>query len=674
MLPRPVLSCRVFLVLLLLLAGAASSAADRQPPPPGAFFENPAFGGARLSPSARYLAARSSRPGVHDFLVVIDLANNAAKVVAGFRDADVGNFEWVNDGRLVFDVTDSAVADGDRDEAPGLFAVDRDGGRMVQLAERRGKQWVVEGAGLIRHELLPWHTFMLDQPGSQDSDFIYVQSLVYDNKGELRHVDLLRLNTVSGRSQPVTRPGPVRRWLLDHKGEPRVAVTFERDTSSVFYRDPSGDKWRKLASYNAYAEHGEQLEPVGFGPDGSLYVSAYAGKDTSSLYRFDLAKGKLDGEPLLTAAGYDFSGELVSDHERLLGARITTDATSNAWFAPEMQAVQREVDKLLPGTINLITVPPRAEVPWVLVTSYSDATPHFYHLYDTKRRVLNKVGDSYPAIDPRQMGRQEAVRYKARDGLQIPALLTRPAGERRDKLPLVVLVHGGPWVRGSTWGWNPEVQFLASRGYAVLEPEFRGGTGLGTRHFSAGLKQWGLAMQDDLADGARWAIAQGIADSKRICIAGASYGGYATLMGLVKDPGLYRCGVAWVGVTDIGLMYTGTWYGDSDLTDAYRAYGMPVLIGDPVKDAAQLKATSPIEQAARIGQPLLLAYGGADRRVPLFHGTRFRDAVQRTNKQVTWIEYPEEGHGWALPKNRIDFWTRVERFLDKNIGKGAAQE
>jgi dipeptidyl aminopeptidase/acylaminoacyl peptidase len=208
----------------------------------------------------------------------------------------------------------------------------------------------------------------------------------------------------------------------------------------------------------------------------------------------------------------------------------------------------------------------------------------------------------------------------------------------------------------------------------VLEPEFRGSTGLGVRHFTAGWKQWGLAMQDDIADGVRWALAQGIAAPGRICIAGASYGGYATLMGLARDPDLYQCGVEWIGVTDINLMYNGTWNADSDLPDEYKQFGMPLMIGDQVKDAAQLKATSPIEQAARIKAPLLMAYGGADRRVPLFHGTRFRDAVKRTNPNVEWIEYPDEGHGWSLPANRIDFWTRVEAFLDKNIGKGAVKE
>ena len=202
--------------------------------------------------------------------------------------------------------------------------------------------------------------------------------------------------------------------------------------------------------------------------------------------------------------------------------------------------------------------------------------------------------------------------------------------------------------------------------------EFRGSTGFGLAHFEAGLKQWGLSMQNDIADGTRWAIAQGIANPKRICIAGASYGGYATLMGLINDPDLYQCGIEWLGVTDIELMYTGTWFSKSDASPGYLRYGMPNMIGDPIKDATQLKATSPIQQAARIHHPLLLAYGRDDKRVPIYHGKKFYSAVKRTNKQVEWIDYSGEGHGWSLPKNRIDFWQRVEKFLSKYIGQAPA--
>ena len=200
----------------------------------------------------------------------------------------------------------------------------------------------------------------------------------------------------------------------------------------------------------------------------------------------------------------------------------------------------------------------------------------------------------------------------------------------------------------------------------VVEPEFRGSTGFGWKHFRAGWKQWGLAMQDDVADAAQWAVKQGYADPKRICIAGASYGGYAALMGLIRNPELFRCGIDFFGVTDIDLIYSITW---SDARDQDQRYGMPVMVGDRVKDAAQLAATSPIKLAARVTQPLLMAYGADDRRVPIDHGTQFRDAVEKTNKDVDWVVYPEEGHGFRVTANEIDFWTRVDKFLDQNLKK-----
>ncbi len=353
----------------------------------------------------------------------------------------------------------------------------------------------------------------------------------------------------------------------------------------------------------------------------------------------------------------------------MLGFRIVAESESTMWFDPAMKALQADIDKSLPGTINMLSVPTRAETPWVVVESYSDVLPKTLMMYNTATKTFKRIGSTYPAIKAEQMGSQQAISYTARDGLTIPGLLTLPPGGKRAGLPLVVLVHGGPFVRGSSWGWRNESQFLASRGYAVLEPSFRGSTGFGMKHYRAGWKQWGLKMQDDIADGTKWAIAQGIVDPQRICIAGASYGGYATLMGLVNDPALFKCGVNWVGVTDIALLHNGQWHFESDATERQLKYGLPLMVGDLVKDAAQLKATSPIELASRITQPLLLAYGGADRRVPKFHGTLFHDAVKKTNPHVEWVLYPEEGHGWDLPETRVDFWGRVEKFLDKNIGK-----
>jgi acetyl esterase/lipase len=589
--------------------------------------------------------------------------------VAGFADADVGRFEWVNNERLIFDTTDKQLGEGDLGYAPGLYAANLDGSRFRQLARRSHEPFLRDPTA---RPLLPWHTYLVQQKGAQDSEYVYVTSPLFTAPGQISYVDLLRLNTLNGSTESIRRPASTHSWLLDHKGEPRIASAEERGMQSYWYREPASGEWRKLVEFDAYKGGGKDaFVPLAFGPDGSLYVSASHGADKSALYRFDLAAGKVSEAPLVKVDGFDFRGSLVTTRERLLGVAVLSDAAVTVWFDPAMKALQQRVDGLLPHTVNLLSVAARAEMPWVLVQSYSDLQPRVFYLFNTETGAFKKVGDTRPAIDPARMGKQELVRYKARDGLEIPAWLTLPHGSDRKNLPLVVLVHGGPYVRGGQWGWDPESQFLASRGYAVLEPEYRGSTGFGARHFQAGWKQWGLKMQDDIADGAKWAIAEGIVDPKRICIAGASYGGYATLMGLLNDPGLYQCGIDWVGVTDIKLLNTGHWSFTSDLSDAYRQYGMPDLVGDLVKDAAQLNATSPLAQAARITRPLLLAYGGADKRVPAYHGKVFYEAVKRTNPDVEWVLYPNEGHGWALPATRIDFWTRVERFLDRNIGDSA---
>lgn len=663
------------LFALSLCAGPAVHAqAGPTLPPIERFFDRSAFNGGILSPDGRAIAARSSAPGQRDFLVVVDLQTNQGKIVAAYNDADVADFQWVNSERLLFNVNDRTVAVGDNDYAPGLFAVNRDGSALIQLAETGTVRTGQRTGQRTGRRVLPWHTFMLDERGAQDSDYVYVRNVAWDTAYKRARVSLLRLNTLTGQSQEVSRPKEeVTGWMLDHKGEPRIAFGAKEDVGTIHYLDPATNEWRKLTSYKLYGDNPDAISPLAFGPDGKLYVSTRQGRDTSAVHTFDIATGKLNPEPLLSTQGYDFAGNILTSREKVLGMMFTTDATSTEWFDPAMKAVQETVDKLLPATMNLVAPPPQhAQTPWLLVRAYSDAIPASYYLFNRDTRLLNKVGETHPGIDFKQMGRQQAVSYKARDGLNIPALLTLPAGARRTGLPLVVLVHGGPWVRGSTWGWDAESQFLASRGYAVLEPSFRGTTGFGAAHYKAGFRQWGLAMQNDLADGVRWAIEKGYADPKRVCIAGASYGGYATLMGLVNDPELYQCGVNWVGVSDINLMYSSANH-TNDMSDEWKRYGMPEMIGDRVKDAVQLKATSPIEQAARIKRPLLLAYGGADRRVPIDHGTKFYAAVKGSNPNVEWIEYPGEGHGFFLPKNKIDFWSRVEKFLDKHIGQGAVQ-
>lgn len=660
----------VFIGALAATASLALAQAPSVRPPAAQFFETSPYTGAKLSPDARFLAVRVALPGKRESLAVVELDSGTVTAVAGFADVDIGRFMWISDQRMVFDTTDKQLDKGNLDRAPGLFGVNRDGTGYQQLVMREGEaHGVIQGtnSNIKRAPLLKWNHFMLTQPGAQDSEFVYVISPQFDG-GEMRYVDLKKLHTMSGRVQNVPRPANVRRWLLDQNGEPRIAIALERDTQSVHYRDPASGEWRALASFNAYSGGAHAFQPLAFGPDGTLFVETHAGKDRSAVHTFNFATGTVNPQAKIDTGDYDFDGKLITNKEKLLGMRLTTDAESTMWFDPRMKAVQDTVDNLLPATANLISVAARPATPWVLVESFSDVSPRSYMAYNTETRVFRKIGSTRPGINPAQMGQQQAVKYKARDGLDIPGLLTLPPGSKGKDLPLVVLVHGGPFMRGSSWGWAAETQFLASRGYAVLEPEFRGSTGFGEAHFKAGWRQWGLAMQHDVADGVKWAVKQGIVDPKRVCIAGASYGGYSALMGLINDPDLYKCGINWVGVTDINLMYDGKWNFEDDISDRYRKYGMPELVGDQVRDAAQLKATSPLMQAARVKQPLLLAYGGADRRVPAYHGEKFYQAVKPHNPDVEWVVYPLEGHGWRQPRTNIDFWTRVEKFLDRHIG------
>ena len=452
-------------------------------------------------------------------------------------------------------------------------------------------------------------------------------------------------------------------WALDNKGVPRVMRTTEEGTTHVFWKRDAEAPWTPAYASDTYAGLGRRLSPIVVGPNDVLYAKAPVSGDATSLVRLDLHKPE-DIQPIVSLAGYDFNGELILGRDgALIGVHYLTDAAGTTWFDPGMKKIQEKLDTLLPATVNRIDCGLCDHPARLLISSWSDRQPTVYQLFDVETGALTVIAESRPWIDPKAMAVRDMKRFAARDGMSIPVHVTRPSGPKQPA-PMVVLVHGGPYVRGGRWQWYDESQFLASRGYVVVEPEFRGSTGFGAKLFRAGWKQWGLKMQDDIADATTWAIKEGYADPKRVCIAGASYGGYAALMGLVRYPELYRCAFEWVGVTDIDLMYSISW---SDSSEIWRTYGMPALIGDRQADAAQLAATSPLKQADRITQPLLMAYGGIDRRVPIEHGIQLRKALEKNNRNVEWIDYPGEGHGWMLPANDIDFWTHVEKFLDRNL-------
>ena len=646
-------------------AQPAATEATAPPLPVAQFFQRPAFSGAELSPSGQRVALRVGAVGQRDRLAVLDTTTMQLQLVAAYKDADVRRFRWVNDQRLVYDLADFQVAAADTAFAPGLFAVNADGSGLRSLVHR---EYVAHRYDDHRREL-PWNTFLLNQTGPQNSDHVFVvQPDAVTDKG-FDYYRLLKLNTVSGLAEELDAPKQAFQWLLDANGELRAVFTAREQRAAIHWRNPADGRWRQIREFERYGTDAE-FTMHAVAPDGRLYVTARPGTDTQGVYLFNPATDQLEQPAVLALPQFDIDPEFIERNQRVLGLRHTLDARVTQWFDDTLRQQQAEIDRRLPATANLLTPPRRGDSPNLLVRAFADVQPDLYLLYNSSTRKLVRLGTEQPHIVPARMARTDFVRYPARDGLEIPAYLTLPAGAKAGSPPpLVVMVHGGPWVRGAEWEWQPEVQFLASRGYAVLQPEFRGSTGFGLKHFTAGWRQWGRAMQDDLADGVRWAAAAGHADPQRVAVLGASYGGYAALMGLVRQADVFRCAVAWAGVSDLLLLFDARW---SDMSNAFKRHGMPKLIGDREADAALLAEHSPLQQAARIRAPLLLGHGRVDRRVPIEHGRRLRDAVQKHNPGLEWVEYEKEGHGWALPETHADWWGRVETFLARHLAPAKA--
>ena len=633
------------------------------------FFRNADVGSMQLSPSGKWLALTAGGTTTRVALAIVDVDGKLPPVVAVlFADADIRSFRWVDDERLVFNVIDQQSGGTDQRFGPGLFSVRRDGGEIRQLIKPRRD--FVRAIVPSRRETLESNHELLAVPRDGSGDVI-VGEFNFTTRGELDSVNALRLNVTTGhsRSLSLARPEHATQWLFDPKGEPRVTLSQFQGVTSVYWRGPGQQEWTKIASGPSLQQ---KFSPRFVDEAGRLYVTTDVGREgTAALKLFDFATGAPEPQPMVTTPGFDFRGSLVSDAigANVYGVRVVTDAETTVWFDPHMKEIQKIVDAKLPGHVNVLSCSQCKDPQLVLVHSWSDQDPGSFWLYRPVTDAWTALGAVRADVPPARMATLDFFRAKARDGLDLPIWVTTPRndapGLRDGKRPAVVLVHGGPWVRGGFWRWDADAQFLASRGYVVIEPEYRGSTGFGMAHFRAGWKRWEGAMQDDVADALGWVAAKGLVDPKRVCIAGASYGGYATLMGLARYPDLYRCGVAWVAVTDPRLLFEDTW--QSDMSDEARNYSLPTLLGDPQSDAAMLRAAAPVERASEIRAPLLLAFGRDDRRVPLKHGTLMREALRAQGRDPEWVVYDGEGHGWLKVENRVDFWSRVERFLDKNL-------
>lgn len=671
-------SLLVFLVLLFEPSQkAVAQSAAQKPPEASVFFQRPAMRSAVLSPSGKRLAVISGRGVDRDGLVVVEL-QTPLKVtrVAQFNDADVAEFQWVDDEMLVFSVTDQQLGSGETYRSgSGLFAVKHDGTETRALINRVGGS---SSAGPTREGALSAFHIRLAVPDGKRSPVLRPREIIVGrvnlNGRELRSVTPILQNIMTGRTREMDMgdaPADVLEWFFDPLGVPRLAATRDGERLTYHRRLDDG-RWVKMADT-------DRVDPEftiqSVQANGTVYVLKPDGAEGwLALSTFDFDKGRPSDDYVVRTPGFDFSGGLIRGFEgQVLGVRVNTDAEDTVWLHERMKAVQAEVDAKLPGRVNRITCRRCAQPDMVsVVFSYSDRDPGQIWIHQVEGQRWQHVSAVMPSIDPRQMASVDFKRFKARDGREIPVWLTLPKGVQPGKpAPAVVLVHGGPWVRGGSWRWTPYEQFLASRGYLVISPEFRGSTGYGRDHFRAGWRQWGQAMQDDVADALLWAQKEKLA-TDRACIAGASYGGYATLMGLVRHPELYRCGVAWVAVTDLVLLLTGSPWVADDANRDVRRLGLPKLVGDVKTEREFIERHSPVHQVEHIKAPLFLAFGEADLRVPLAHGNRMREALTKAGRPPLWKTYADEAHSWRLQATLTDFTQRMEAFLAEHLGPSGA--
>jgi dipeptidyl aminopeptidase/acylaminoacyl peptidase len=487
------------------------------------------------------------------------------------------------------------------------------------------------------------------------------QMLVGLNLRDRRVFDMYRIDLATGAVVLDTQnPGDVLGWVTDSGFQIRACQAQNpRDASTIVrVRDGKDAPWRDLV----VLPFGENGGVVDFAADGkSLYFTTSMGADTTRLVRVDAASGK-ELETIARDPKSDLSDVIIHPDSKKVQA-VAFNYLKNEWrvLDPDIKADFEALGRIGRGEFYL-SDRDSADKTW-LVTYQVDDGPVGYYIYDRNAKKADLLFVNRPELAKYKLARREPMVIKARDGFQLVSYLTLPVGAKAKNLPLVLNVHGGPWARDG-WGYDPEAQWFANRGYACLQVNFRGSAGFGKKFLHAGDRQWGVgAMQHDLSDAVKWAVAKGIADPKKVCIYGGSYGGYATLAGLVFTPELYACGVDIVGPSNI-----------KTLLESIPPYWAPfkkemiLQVGDVENDEAFNKKISPLFHADNIRVPLIVAQGANDPRVNIREADQIVAAMRAKSLPVTYVVYTDEGHGFARPNNRLDFYGRVDEFLAKQLG------
>jgi dipeptidyl aminopeptidase/acylaminoacyl peptidase len=592
------------------------------------FFRNPEQSGFQVSPDGKtvsFMQPYERRMNVF----VQPRAGGAAVRVTGETERDVAGYFWKGPNRIVY------VKDFKGDENYHIVSVDLDGKNLTDLTPFEG----------VRAQIVD---------GRVDHDD---EMLIGLNKRNPEIFDVYRLDLKTKELKMIAEnPGQITSWVTDHEGRIRVATSTDGVNTSILYRADENAPFTTVITTNFKQE----ISPLFFTFDNKkLYASSNINRDKSAIVLMDPATAK-EEKVLFEHPEVDVSS-LSYSHKRkvLTGVSFTTWKSERKFFDTEIEAIYRDLERQLAGYEITLQSQDKNEGIFVVAAS-NDRTQGVRYLYDAATKQLTKLAEIAPWLPEKHLVEVKPITYQARDGLTMHGYLTLPLGGGKN-LPMVVNPHGGPWARDS-WGYNPELQFLANRGYAILQVNFRGSTGYGRKFWEAGFKQWGRKMQDDVSDGVAYAIKEGIADPKRVAIYGASYGGYATLAGLTFTPELYACGVDYVGVSNLfTFMKTIPPYWKPMIEMLYE------MVGDPEKDKELLAAASPVMHADKIRVPLFIAQGAKDPRVNKDESDQMVAALKKRGIEVEYMVKDNEGHGFHNEENRFEFYEAMERFLAKHL-------
>ena len=595
------------------------------------FFRNPEKSSFKISPNGEHIAyMKPWKARMNVF--VMDMNTKKEVRLTSSQERGIYWFAWLNNNRIGY------IKDEGGNENMHFYAVNIDMSNEIDLTPFENVQ-----ARIIDD--------LEDDPNH------IIMGL---NKRNPQIHDPYRINVNDGKMDMIAEnPGNISEWMTDHDGKLRMAITSDGVNTSLLYRDKESDGFKPILT----TDFKVSVAPLFFTFDNkNLYVASNRGRDKTAIFEFDLNKSK-EGKLIFEHDEVDVSGLMFSRKRKVLtGVSYTVAKNEMVFFDTLREGLQQKLEEKLPGYEVGITSFSEDETKAVVVT-YSDKSRGTYYYYDLDKNKLIELGQVSPWLNEDDMCEMKPVHYKSRDGLIINGYLTLPNGTNGKNLPVVVNPHGGPWHRDS-WGYNSEVQFLANRGFAVFQMNFRGSTGYGREFWEKSFKQWGKSMQDDISDGVNWLIDEGVANPDRIAIYGASYGGYATLAGLAFTPDLYACGVDYVGVSSLFTFMESM----PPYWELYRSM-MYEMVGHPEKDKELLASASPLLHIDKIKAPLFIAQGANDPRVVKAESDQIVEALKNAGIDVPYMVKDNEGHGFYNEENQFDFYREMEKFLTKYIGK-----